>query len=434
LGQHHAIGVERKAEGHDAETADGEVRDRRIRGERLEHERRTDVEEEAHGREEHRVVAAGAPDRAFRPVRLLRAEALAHHRGRRIAQAPRRQQREDDESHRDGIAREGDAAEGGKDADQPDPARHPDHVLQRRRAGQGENLPHHSEVRPEVPSRHGDSAAVAEEPDHRVDRAGRAADRRRDRGAGDAESREWPHAEDEQWSQDDVDDVGEPEHAHRDRGVTGPAKDRVHHEQHDDRRLAAQHDRRIAATGRDHLGRRAHERQQPRREQCADSAEQHGDEERQNQRLRRRPRRTLRVLLADPPGHDRRRSDAQPHGERVDHREQRFGHTDRCDRIGAQMRDPEDVGDGEDALERDLEHHRHREQQDRAADGPLGEVVVDVTPDRLLDDGPEAHRFGAAGSRGRFWRVEPAGGVGHRETMIIEAGGEGDLLTSAREK
>src|SRR6185295_11251141 len=112
-------------------------------------------------------------------------------------------------------------------------------------------------------------------------------------------------------------------------------------------------------------------------------------------------------LLADAPRHQRGRPDAQTHRERVDHGEQRFGEPHRRHRVRPQVRDPENVGHGEDALERHLEHHRYREQQNGAADGALGEVVMHVAPDGFLDHGPEAGDF-----RGRRRRVEASRGFG----------------------
>ena len=43
---------------------------------------------------------------------------------------------------------------------------------------------------------------------------------------------------------------------------------------------------------------------------------------------------------------------------------------------GPEARDEEDVDDGEHRFERKLEHHRNRQQDDRAADRTFGVVVV----------------------------------------------------------
>ena len=101
-------------------------------------------------------------------------------------------------------------------------------------------------------------------------------------------------------------------------------------------------------------------RREERDERRHDDAEQ--------DRLRRGARGALGVVLADAPRHQRHRADRQPHRDRVDHRQHRLGQPDRRDRVGAEVRDPEDVGDGEDRLHRHLDHHRHGQHDHGAPD------------------------------------------------------------------
>src|SRR6476661_3430583 len=96
------------------------------------------------------------------------------------------------------------------------------------------------------------------------------------------------------------------------------------------------------------------------------------------------------VLLADAACDHRGGADTEPHRERVDDGEQRFGETDGGDGAGPEAADPEDVGHREDALQHHFEHHGDGEQEHRPADRSHGEIVMHFAADRLSDDGPEA--------------------------------------------
>src|SRR4051812_35204166 len=68
------------------------------------------------------------------------------------------------------------------------------------------------------------------------------------------------------------------------------------------------------------------------------------------------------------------------------------------------MRDPKNVDDREQRLHEHLEHHRHREQDDRATDRPGG-IVVMAAANRFADRLPET----------RGWLVRALhGGRSHR--------------------
>ena len=133
---------------------------------------------------------------------------------------------------------------------------------------------------------------------------------------------------------------------------------------------------------------------------------QRGDDDAQEDRLRGRARRAVRVLLADAPRDERHRADRQPHRDRVDDRQHRLGQADRRDRIGAEVRHPEHVGDGEDRLHRHLDHHRHREHDHRPPDR-RGRVVDWPARGTRRGASPRRRRRAPATCRGgrRFERI-----------------------------
>ena len=190
----------------------------------------------------------------------------------------------------------------------------------------------------------------------------------------------------------DVDDVAEPEHAHRDGRVAGAAEHRVHQEQQHHRGVAAEHHAGEAGPVRTTSSvppisrSRSVAKYPPSEPTSAEIADA------EQNRLRRRARRALGIALADAARHERRRADRQPHRERVDQRHQRLGEAHRGDGIGAEVRDPEHVGDDEDRLHRHLEHHRHGEQDDGAADGRRG-VVDGRAAQRVAQSGQQAGRL-----------------------------------------
>ena len=131
-------------------------------------------------------------------------------------------------------------------------------------------------------------------------------------------------------------------------------------------------------------------------------------------RLHGRARGAVPVPLADPPRHGRGRGDREADRERVEEREHRFRQADRRDGAGAELRHPEHVHDREDRLERHLEDHRDREEDDRAPDRTFGEVAVRAAhgftksrEDRLGTAHEEARPPGEART-GRPWSADPS--------------------------
>src|SRR4051794_22961959 len=72
----------------------------------------------------------------------------------------------------------------------------------------------------------------------------------------------------------------------------------------------------------------------------------------------RRAARPPRALLAGASRDHRRDAHRQPHGERVDDHQHRFGQADRSDGVGAELRHPEDVHHREHRLHDHLDDHR----------------------------------------------------------------------------
>src|SRR5215510_12963591 len=82
-----------------------------------------------------------------------------------------------------------------------------------------------------------------------------------DRSADNAEFREWSNTEDQTWTKNDVDPISQPKSSHRDGGVAGAAKNRIHHEQCDHSYITGQHDAREGKAMLDHPGRATHQLQ-----------------------------------------------------------------------------------------------------------------------------------------------------------------------------
>ena len=144
----------------------------------------------------------------------------------------------------------------------------------------------------------------------------------------------------------------------------------------------------------EHPRRGAHGPQESRCEEGAGGGQGDAEDQPERDRLDRRPRCRLLVLLAHAPGDERGRTDGESEGQRVDHRLHRLGETDGGLRLGAQPSDEEDVSDGEHRLHHHLQHHRNGEDEDGAPERRLGQVAVraaqglpDLGPERALGPG-----------------------------------------------
>ena len=155
--------------------------------------------------------------------------------------------------------------------------------------------------------------------------------------------------------------------------------------------LAAEHDRGVAAPGRDHAGRGAHQARAARAPAATPATPSTtATTRRERERLHGGARAALGILLADAARDERRRRRSPAPSPAC-----RPGSA--CDSVrptvatasGPRRDDPEDVGHREDRLHHHLEHHRDREQQDCAADRALGEVVVHLAADSVPHDRPD---------------------------------------------
>ena len=207
-----------------------------------------------------------------------------------------------------------------------------------------------------------DAPASARQEIELVDDRGAASEVGRDGGAGHTQLGERPDPEDETGTEHDVEDVAEDQDAHRRGGVADAAEHRVLQEQQQHRRVAGEHHRREAAAGPDDVLGRAHQPQQRGRRRVRRST---------RSRRQRRARAAIdcAAARAAPSGSCspvRLATSAvapieSPIADRVDDRQHRLGEPDGRDRVGAEVGDPEHVGDGEDRLHRHLHHHRHGE-------------------------------------------------------------------------
>ena len=215
-----------------------------------------------------------------------------------------------------------------------------------------------------------------------------ATDVRRHGGAGHPHLGKRPPAENETRPEYDVQCIGEPQRAHREHRVACAAKDRIDEEDEKHGGVAAEHDPREIGAHRDDRIVSAHQSQDVGREETEHDAHCRGNGDAKYDDLPGRLRRPLGILLADSSRDDRGRGERNPNCDGVDERHDRFGQADHGHRLLAETRHPEHIDDGEERLHDHLEHHRNREQQDRAVQRS-GRVVVMLAPQGLPDDAPE---------------------------------------------
>jgi hypothetical protein len=128
-----------------------------------------------------------------------------------------------------------------------------------------------------------------------------------------------------------------------------------------------------------------HQVEQAPRPRDPDDRERHRGGQADRHRLHGRARRLLRLLLADPAGHDRGRGHAESHRHRVDDGQEGLGEADRGHRVGAEPGHEEHVREREDGLHHHLEGHGHREEEDGPVQAALG-VVLGRAPEGLPDE------------------------------------------------
>ena len=112
----------------------------------------------------------------------------------------------------------------------------------------------------------------------------------------------------------------------------------------------------------------------------------------QGNRLYAGHRGSLAVFLAHPARYHGRGRQAQPHAGRIHDGEHRLNQADRGDGVGAQVRHPKDIHDGEERFHEHLEHHGHSQEEDRLRQAARGVVLV-CAAQRFAQRFPEGRRF-----------------------------------------
>jgi hypothetical protein len=137
--------------------------------------------------------------------------------------------------------------------------------------------------------------------------------------------------------------------------------DRVDEEEQQHGAAAADHHPRKRGADAQHVVGGAHQAEQLRPEQHADGADDRRHPDTEDDRLHRRERRALRILLADAPRDGGGRADREADGQRVDGHHQRLGEPHGGDGAGAEPAD-EERRRRRTPIHQHLEHHRHRQQ------------------------------------------------------------------------
>jgi hypothetical protein len=329
-----------------------------------------------------------------------------------------REQRKDDQTNADGIAGERRAAELRQDPDETDITGRTNQNLDRSRAGKPQHGFHDRQIEREISTGDADAAAPADERHQLIEDSGAASDVRGHRGAGNAQRRKGPEAEDETRPEGDVQQVAQPQHAHGDRRIAGSTKDRVQQKQQHDGGVAAEHGSGEAATGLNDFRRPSHQSEQRRRVRRADQGNDGCHDRAEHDGLAGHTSGARGIAFPHAPRDKRRRANREPHGDGVDHGEHRLSQTDGRNRVGTEVRHPEHVHDGEDRFHRHLHHHRHGEHDDGPADGS-GRVINRGTADRLAKHGPHARRHGACRRTVTPLFVEKHGHHSRRRSLVL---------------
>ena len=212
-----------------------------------------------------------------------------------------------------------------------------------------------------------------------------------ERGAGDAESGEGPEAEDEAGIEDEVEDVGDPEQAHGDGGVSGTAEDGIIEKEQENHAGAAERDAGVVRAGGYERGRAAHDCEKLRREQEEGQTESQGGKQAEEDGLDGGDGGALGIFLADAARDHGGGGHAEAHSDSEDEGENGLGEADGGDSVGAEAGDEKDVDDGEEAFEDHLKDHGDGEQEDGAVEAAGGVVLVRAAKG-LLDGLPERGR------------------------------------------
>src|SRR6266851_34238 len=327
----HAVGIADVAVAENSQAGNSQRNDERIAGEEMDNRFSEDHEEETDDTEKDHVVKASAPDGSFGALGLLGAKVLADEGGG-VAEAPTRHEDEDKNADGDGVAGEGGGTKDADDAHEADPTSVRDHELQYASERDTQQAKQDSEVEMNLAAQDANAFGAAKEPIELVEHANAASGERSESRTGNAKLGEWSPAEDEARIEDEIDDVGDPEQAHSDGGVTGAAEDGVVEKEHHDRSAAAEGDACITGAGGIFF---------------ADAASDHG-----------------------------RGRKAEAEADSHDEAEERFSEADGGYGVRAETTDPENVDDSEEGFQNHFHNHGNGEEENRAIEIAGGEVLV----------------------------------------------------------
>jgi len=390
----HAIGVADVAIAENAQAGDGQRNDERIAGKETDDLFGKNDEENADDSKEDHVVKAGAPDGSFRALRLLGAEVLADEGCGGVAEAPTGHQHEDEDANGDSVAGKGRGAEDADDADEADPTGVSDGELQDAGERDTQEAKQDAKVETNLAAQDADAFCAAQEAIELVEHADAAAGEGCESRSGDAQFREGAPAEDKARVEDEVDDVGDPQQAHGDGGVTRAAEDGVVEKEHHDRSAAAEGDAGIAGANGNDLRGGTHQAKQVRPIKKARNADDGRDRESNGDGLNAGNGRAGWIFFADAAGDHSRGRKAKAEANGHDEAEQRFGEANGSDGVRAKAADPENVDDGEKGFQNHFHNHGNGEEENRAIEIASCEVLVRATkgfahgaPERRLGSG-----------------------------------------------
>src|SRR6266446_246998 len=375
----HAVGIADVAVTENAEAGGGQRNDGGVVGEQAHRGLGEKDEENADGAEKSHVPKAGAPDGSFGAFGLLGAEVLADKRGGGVAESPARQDDENEDADGDGVAGQRSGAEDADDAHEADPTGVRDEELQDASERDTQEAKQDAKVDANLAAKDADAFGAAEQAIELIEHANAATSERGEGRAGDAELGERSPAEDEARVQYEIDDVGDPEQAHGDSGVTRAAEDGIVEEEQHDRSAAAEGDACVAGADRNDLRGSAHQAKQIRPVKQTRKADDSGDRESNGDGLNAGNGCAYGIFFADAASDHGGGGKAEAKADGHDEAEERFGKADGGDGVRAQTADPENVNDGEEGLEHHLENHGNGEEENRAIEIAGREVLMRAT-------------------------------------------------------
>src|SRR5258708_2717712 len=372
----HAVGIADVAVAENAQAGDCQRNDERIAGEETDDRFREYDEEETDDTEKNHVVKAGSPHGSLRALGLLGAEVLADEGGSGVAEAPTRHEDEDDNADGDGVAGERGGAEDADDAHEADPTGRRNEEMQNAVERHAQETKQDGEVEMNLAAEDTDAFCSAEQAIELVEHADAASGECSQSRAGNAKLGEWSPTENEARIEDQIDDVGDPEQAHGDSGVTSAAEDGVVEKEHHDRSAAAEGDACITGADGNNLRGSTHQAKQIGPVKEARNADDSRDREANGDSLNPGNGCASGIFFADAASDHGRGGKAEAEADSHNEADERFSEADGGDGVRAETTDPENVDDCEKRLQHHFHDHGNGEQENRAIEIAGGEVLV----------------------------------------------------------